>query len=152
MSRRATRASAAGGPVDERELIRSMLASNEPPPLSRGSAVEIRVFASGHTHAPALTSLERPDGSRTAIVNSGCWLRQLQPVPGRLGLPPVFVSRFVQTHVRVYRADGETQVELWEHPRPSQQRTRRIGRLAILGRFPVEPDSRSARVRTQISL
>lgn len=40
-----------------------------------------------------------------------------------------FVSPFVQTHVRVYRAGDETLVELWEHPRRSQQRTRFAERI-----------------------
>ena len=153
MSGRATGASDPRGPViDGRDRIRSMLERREPPSLSAGSANEIKVFVSGHTHAPALTSLERPDGSRAAIVNSGCWLRQLQPVAGRLGLRPVFVSRFVQTHVRVRRAGAETHVELWEHPRPSHRRARTIERLAILGRLPAEPETRLPRVRTHISV
>ena len=50
--------------------------------MSGGSADEIRVFVSGHTPAPALTRWERPDGRPTAIVNSGCWRRQLQPRAG----------------------------------------------------------------------
>jgi UDP-2,3-diacylglucosamine pyrophosphatase LpxH len=153
MSRRATGTSDPRGPVaDERDRIRNALSSHEPPPMSRGSTDEIKVFVSGHTHAPALTTLERSDGSRAAIVNSGCRLRQLHPVPARLGLPPVFVSRFVQTHVRVRRAGAETHVELWEHPRPSQQRTRSIERLAIPGRLPAEPEPRLPRIRTQISM
>jgi hypothetical protein len=103
---------------------------------------------SAHTFRPNIAV--RVHGA--AIVNSGCWLRQLHAVPARLGLPPVFVSRFVQTHVRVSRAAGQTQVELWEHPRPSQQRTRSIERLAILGRFPAQPATRSPHIRRQIWL
>jgi UDP-2,3-diacylglucosamine pyrophosphatase LpxH len=153
MSGRATRGFDRRGPVvDERERIRRTLERREPLPMSSGGADRVAVFASGHTHAPALTPLERPDGSRAAIVNSGCWLRQLRLVPARLGLPPVFVSRFVQTHVRVYRADGKTQVELWEHPRPSQQRIRSIERLAALGRVPAEPETRVPHIRAQLSL
>ena len=77
------------------------------------------MIVSGHTHAPALTHFAGPTGHQGAIVNSGCWLRQLQPVSAHFGAPPVFVSRFVQTHVCVYWAGGAIQVELWEHPRPS---------------------------------
>lgn len=89
-----------------------------------------------------------------ALVNSGCWVRQLQPVPAHLGAPPVFVSRFVQTHVRVYWDTGAIQVELWEHTRPSSQRMRVAERLAIAGRVPAQPDDDDAeqRVRARASL
>jgi hypothetical protein len=40
--------------------------------MSGSRADGIAVFVSGHTYAPELTPLERPDGSRAAIVNSGC--------------------------------------------------------------------------------
>jgi UDP-2,3-diacylglucosamine pyrophosphatase LpxH len=126
--------------VDERELIRRQLETAQSPPLSGGLTVQIEVFVSGHTHAPALTQFEGPTGGRGAIVNSGCWLRQLQAVPARFGAPPVFVSRFVQTHVRVYW-DGGIQAELWEHPRPSSQRMRLAERLAVAGRLPAEPQA-----------
>jgi hypothetical protein len=63
------------------------------------------------------------------MVNSGCWLRQLQPVSPRLKGPPVFVSRFVLTHVRVYVQGSSLRVELWEQPKPAEQRLTRIERL-----------------------
>jgi hypothetical protein len=125
--------------VDEHELIRGRLASGQPPPLADDPASTIGVFVSGHTHAPSLTEFERQDGGRGALVNSGCWLRQLQPVPARFGAPPVFVSRFVQTHVRVYLQNGSIQVELWEHPRRAAQRMRLAERLAVVGRVPDGP-------------
>ncbi|HEY9378865.1 MAG TPA: metallophosphoesterase, partial [Jiangellaceae bacterium] len=129
---RAIRSSAArAGLTDEAELIRSRLESGQPPPLGGDLAVDVGVFVSGHTHAPALTHFDGPTGHRGAVVNSGCWLRQLQPVPAHYGAPPVFVSRFVQTHVRVYWAGGAIQVELWEHPRPARQRLRVVERLAV---------------------
>jgi UDP-2,3-diacylglucosamine pyrophosphatase LpxH len=136
---RALRASATGaGVVDEPALIRRQLETAQPPPLSGGLSAQIGVFVSGHTHAPALSHFEGSAGEPGAIVNSGCWLRQLQAVPARFGAPPVFVSRFVQTHVRVYW-DGAIQAELWEHPRPSSQRLRLAERLAVTGRLPAEP-------------
>src|SRR3712207_7181641 len=52
--------------------------------------------------------------SRSVMVNSGCFLRQLQPVTPHLKGPPVFVSKFVLTHVRVYVQAGQLRVELWE--------------------------------------
>jgi hypothetical protein len=65
----------------------------------------------------------------------------------------VFVSRFVQTHVRVYLDNQAIQVELWEHPRPCRQRLRVAERLALAGRLPSEPDiDTPPRVRTRISL
>jgi UDP-2,3-diacylglucosamine pyrophosphatase LpxH len=145
---RAIRPSSPQAPVvDERERIRSTLEAGEPPPLSGGLTAEIGVFVSGHTHAPDISEFDGPGGERGVVVNSGCWLRQLQPVPARLGAPPVFVSRFVQTHVRVYRLEGETQVELWEHPRPAVQRMQVVERLALLGRAPAEqPDDAAPQV------
>jgi UDP-2,3-diacylglucosamine pyrophosphatase LpxH len=138
---RAMRSSATrAGVVDEPGLIRRQLETAQPPPLSGGLTAQIALFVSGHTHAPALTHFEGPTGERGAIVNSGCWLRQLQAVPARFGAPPVFVSRFVQTHVRVYW-NGAIQAELWEHPRPSSQRMRVAERLAVAGRLPAEPAS-----------
>lgn len=144
-TKRAIRASASHHRlVDERELIRGRLEARQPPPLAEAMRAYISVFVSGHTHAPSLTQFERPGGHRLVIVNSGCWLRQLQPHPALLGAPPVFVSRFVQTHVRVYRDNGETQVELWEHPRPAKQRLRVAERLAVTGRLATEPDADAA--------
>jgi Calcineurin-like phosphoesterase len=141
---RVIRASTSRVPGDaEHELIRSRLEAGEPPPLSGSLTSRIAVFVSGHTHAPSLTDFEAPSGERGALVNSGCWLRQLQPVPGRLGTPPVFVSRFVQTHVRVYRDDGATQVELWEHPRRAPRQLRVVERLAAVGRLPDQPEHRA---------
>jgi hypothetical protein len=113
----------------------------------------IGVFVSGHTHAPALTNFDRPTGGQGAVVNSGCWLRQLQPIPARIGVPAVFVSRFSQTHVRVYRDSQATHVELWDHPRPATQRLRVAERLAVAGRLPAEPAADVApRVRARTSI
>jgi Calcineurin-like phosphoesterase len=137
----------------EHELIRSRLETGEPPPLSGSLTSEITVFVSGHTHLPSLTHFAGATEDRGAVANSGCWLRQLQPVPGRFGAPPVFVSRFVQTHVRVYRDDGAIQVELWEHSRPSPRQLRMVERLAVLGRLPAEPEHHAppqVRQRTSI--
>jgi hypothetical protein len=120
---RAIRASAARlRHVDEPAQIRRRLETGETPPLADPLPNAIGVFVSGHTHAPALTNFDRPTGGQGAVVNSGCWLRQLQPISARLGVPAVFVSRFIQTHVRVYRDSQGTHVELWDHPRPATQR------------------------------
>jgi Calcineurin-like phosphoesterase len=126
--------------------IRTGLERGEAPPLSEEKQGDIGVFVSGHTHAPYLARF----GHDGIVVNSGCWLRQLQPVPARLGAPPVFVSRFVQTHVRVYRAPAGLEVELWEHPRPARQRLLLAERLAILGRLPEEPgDAEAPRIQAR---
>jgi UDP-2,3-diacylglucosamine pyrophosphatase LpxH len=141
------------GVTDEREQIRSRLEAGEPPPLADALTGAIAVFISGHTHAPTLSRFDGPTGQEGAIVNSGCWLRQLQPVPAHLGAPPVYVSRFVQTHVRVYRDSGTIQVELWEHPRPAKRRLRFAEWLAVVGRLPAEPDAGAQpRVRARASL
>jgi hypothetical protein len=120
--------------------IRAMLEAGETPPLGAEVAgADIAVFVSGHTHAPSLTPFRTRSGRQGALVNSGCWLRQLQAVPTFFRLPTVFVSRFVLTHVRVYRTAEGTRVELWEQPRPAAQEFRIAERLAVLGRLPPEP-------------
>jgi UDP-2,3-diacylglucosamine pyrophosphatase LpxH len=135
------------------EEIRSGLESGEPPPLGSDLGGEIRIFVSGHTHAPSLTEFDDRGGRRGVLVNSGCWLRQLQPVAAHLGAPPVYVGRFVQTHVRVHRAQEGIEVELWEHPRPSPQQLRLAERLAIAGRLPEEVgEDRSPRIRARATL
>ena len=52
------------------------------------------------------------------MVNSGCFLRQLQPVSPRLKGPPVFVSKFVLTHVSVFAEDGQLASSCGSNPRP----------------------------------
>ena len=127
----------AGDSVDE---IRNLLASDHHPPMHRGiRGNQIDVFISGHTHAPALSEFRRENGSCAVTVNSGCWLRQLRPVPARFGGPPVFAPKFVQTHARVYLDDSGVRADLWEHPKPAPQRLRIAERLAILGRLPAQP-------------
>ncbi len=119
--------------------VREVLTKDVRPPMD--SAVdpeEIDVFASGHTHLPSLEEVPRQKG-RAVMVNSGCWLRQLQPVVPRFKGPPVFVSRFVLTHVRVFLREEALHVELWEHPRPAGQSLTRIERLLSLGRRPEQP-------------
>jgi Calcineurin-like phosphoesterase len=133
--------------------IRDRLERRDPPPLGRDLVGDICIFVSGHTHAPSLTRFNSGSGLHGAIVNSGCWLRQLQPVAARLGAPPVYVGRFVQTHVRLSRGSEGIEVELWEHPRPSPQRLRAVERLAIAGRLPREQgEDRSPRVRARTTV
>lgn len=130
--------------TDEATAIRTRLERGEGPPLAPNLTGQIAVFISGHTHAPSLTAFS----GWGVHVNSGCWLRQLHPVPAHLGAPSVFISRFVQTHVRVFRTTAGLEVELWEHPRPTRQRLLAVERLAILGRVPAEPaGSEKPRVR-----
>lgn len=126
-----------GSPVDE---IRRFLATEGPPPMRRDPpGNRIQVFVTGHTHAPSLSTLPRRSGDDVVIVNSGCWLRQMRPVPAHLGGPPVFVSRFVQTHTRVFFDRGAVRVELHEHPKPAHQHLLAAERLAIIGRQPDQP-------------
>jgi len=132
----------APGPERYREdvAIRQLLEDGRPPPMAGNlSRLEIAVFVSGHTHAPAISELARADGRTTVIVNTGCWLRQLRPVNARLGAPPVFVPAFVHTHVRVRPGQGGVAVELWEHPKPAERRLPWIERAAIAGRMPSQP-------------
>ena len=99
----------------------------------------VDVFVSGHTHLPSLSEIERQDGRRCTLVNSGCYLRQLQPVSPYLKGPPVFVSKFVLTHVRVFVDNGDLRVELWEQPKPAHQSLTRIERILSTGKRPTQP-------------
>jgi UDP-2,3-diacylglucosamine pyrophosphatase LpxH len=120
--------------------IREILSGETRPPMDPGlDPTTVDVFISGHTHLPSLAEVERPDGRQVVMVNSGCFLRQLQPVSPHLKGPPVFVSKFVLTHVRVFAQDGHLRAELWEQPKPARQRLTRIERLLSWGRRPPQP-------------
>jgi UDP-2,3-diacylglucosamine pyrophosphatase LpxH len=126
--------------ASSKEKVRSVVTGEiAPPMLPSVQSEEIDVFASGHTHLPSLDEVEKPGGAHAVMVNSGCWLRQLQPVSPRLKGPPVFVSRFVLTHVRVYVQGSSLRVELWEQPKPAEQQLTRIERLLSLRRRPPQP-------------
>src|SRR5215216_1882876 len=133
--------------------IRKILLGEAPPPMDPSVRPEdIDVFVSGHTHLPSLDELET-DGVRRVVVNSGCWLRQLQPVSPYLKGPPVFVSKFVLTHVRVFVQGSSLRVELWEHPKPAEQRLTKIERLLSWNRRPPQPPAGSEpRVRATLAL
>jgi UDP-2,3-diacylglucosamine pyrophosphatase LpxH len=124
--------------------IREILAGGSRPPMDPDfDPTTADVFVSGHTHLPSLAETERGDGSRAVLVNSGCFLRQLQPITPRLKGPPVFVSKFVLTHVRVFAQGEELCVELWEQPKPAGQTLSRIERLVSAGRRPKQPPADS---------
>ena len=123
-----------------REKVRTILKGEKMPPMNPAlDPTTIDVFVSGHTHLPSLSEMERPDGRSALMVNSGCFLRQLQPVSPHLKGPPVFVSRFVLTHVRVFAREGLLRTELWEQPKGARQRLSRIERLLSWGRRPQGP-------------
>ena len=120
--------------------VRAIVEGESLPPMDADiNPREIDVFVSGHTHLPSLHEVEKPDGGKAVTVNSGCWLRQLQPVSPHLKGPPVFVSKFVLTHVRVFVRGPELRVELWEQPKPAGQELTRIERLLSWGRRPAQP-------------
>ena len=122
--------------------IRSILNGETRPPMETDlDPTTVDVFVSGHTHLPSLAEIQRPDGSSAVMVNSGCFLRQLQPVSPHLKGPPVFVSKFVLTHVRIFAQDGQLRTELWEQPKPARQHLSRIERLLSWGRTPPQPPS-----------
>jgi UDP-2,3-diacylglucosamine pyrophosphatase LpxH len=133
------------------QKIRTILRGVTRPPMNPSlDPTAVDVFVSGHTHLPALSEAERPSGKRAVMVNSGCFLRQLQPVSPHLKGPPVFVSKFVLTHVRVFAQGGGLRVELWEQPKPARQRLSRIERLLSWGRRPQGPPP-GARPRVRAS-
>jgi hypothetical protein len=112
--------------------------------LSMGGGIDprsIAVFVTGHTHAPSSTRLRREDDTLTVVVNTGCWLRQLQPVRARFGAPDVFVPVFVQSHVRVQRSREGVVAELWHRPKAAPRRLPWIERTAIAGRIPNHSDA-----------
>ena len=122
------------------DRLRTLLGSERPLPMGGGlTGREVGVFVSGHTHAPSLTEAAREGGEAAVAVNSGCWLRQLRPIPARFGGPSVFVSTSVLTHVRVYLTDAGIRAELWEHPKPAPRRLRPAERIVTLGRLPAVP-------------
>jgi len=125
--------------VPEQE-IRGLLTTDQRPPMDQDLPGRmIDVFVSGHTHAPSLSEIRREHGEAAIVVNSGCWLRQLHPIQAHFRGPPVFVSKFVQTHVRIFLSGSSVRVELWEHPKPARVRLRSAERIAILGRLPMQP-------------
>jgi hypothetical protein len=127
-------------PYREDVAVRRLLEQDRPPPMAgTATRLELAVFISGHTDAPAISTLVRADGRVTVIVNTGCWLRQLQPVDALLGAPPVFVPTFVHSHVRVRAAHDGLAVELWDQPKPAGRRLPWIERVAIAGRMPPQP-------------
>ena len=131
----------------EEVAIRQLLEEDRPPPMAGDmSSLEAAVFVSGHTHAPAMSELVRAGGHRTMIVNTGCWLRQLQPVPAWLGGPPVFVPAYVHSHVRVRWTPEGMSVELWDHPKPAERQLPWIERVAIAGRMPRQPSAAGPRL------
>src|ERR687897_2585124 len=120
--------------------IKELLAGEARPPMDPAfDPTTADVFVSGHTHLPSLAETERPDGSKAVLVNSGCFLRQLQPTTPRLKGPPIFVSKFVLTHVRVFAREGRLCVQLWGQPKPAGQTPTRIERLLSIGRRPAQP-------------
>jgi UDP-2,3-diacylglucosamine pyrophosphatase LpxH len=126
--------------VREEAAIRQLLRDDRAPPMAgTASRLEIAVFVSGHTHAPAISELARADGSITVIANTGCWLRQLRAVDAHLGAPPVFVPAFVHSHLRVRSTKDGVTVELWDQPKPAERRLSWLERLAIAGRMPRQP-------------
>ena len=119
------------------DAIRSVLRADGPLPMAPGvDSRDVAVFMSGHTHDPSSTTVERHDGRTTALVNTGCWLRQLHPVAARFGAPRVFVPVFVQTHGRVRRTDDGIVVELWSYPKRAPAALPWIERAAVAGRLP----------------
>jgi UDP-2,3-diacylglucosamine pyrophosphatase LpxH len=125
---------------DSVNKIKEILKGDQRPPMNPSlDPTTIDVFVSGHTHLPSFSELEREDGKPYVLVNSGCFLRQLQPISTNLKGPPVFISKFVLTHVRVFVKDGALRVELWEQPKPARQNMTRLEHLLSLGRRPPQP-------------
>ena len=127
-------------PYREDVAIRRLLEQDQPPPMAGTTApLQLAVFVSAHTHAPAISTLVRADGRAPVIVNTGCWLRQLQPVRALLGAPAGVRVTFVHSNVRVRAGQDGLAVELWDQPKPAGRRLPWIERVAIAGRIPPKP-------------
>ena len=127
--------------VTKPQEVEALVKQNGPFPMLEGEEPSIDVFVSGHTHAPDLRGIERSDGSTVVMVNSGCWLRQLQPVGSYLRWPPVFASKFVLTYVKVFVRDSKLCVELWEYPKAATNHLTRTENLAAWGKMPDQPST-----------
>ncbi|MBX6762548.1 MAG: metallophosphoesterase [Rubrobacteraceae bacterium] len=126
------------GPSQEQRIDELVVQGRRPPMLDR-DVPHIDAFVSGHTHTPDLRVLDRHDGRRTIVANSGCWLRWLTPIRAWLKGPPVFVPTFMLTHVRVFVRGTRLRVELWQHPKPTALQLTRLERLATFGKRPRQP-------------
>jgi len=113
---------------------------------------DLDVFVWGHSHAPSLTLVEHRQDDIGIAASCGCWLRQLHPIRAHFGAPPVFLSRFVLTHVRVVRSPNGLRAELWEHVRHANQRLMWIERLAVLGRLSPMTDPVGPRVMSTATI
>jgi UDP-2,3-diacylglucosamine pyrophosphatase LpxH len=134
---------------DSVNKVEEILRGGRRPPMNPSlDPTTIDVFVSGHTHLPSFSKLERKEDTPCVLVNSGCFLRQLQPISPQLKGPPVFISKFVLTHVRVFVEGEDLRVELWEQPKPAHQNLTRLERLLSLRRRPPQPplDSKPHRV------
>ncbi|MBX6763385.1 MAG: metallophosphoesterase [Rubrobacteraceae bacterium] len=128
-----------GGSPSQEQRIDDLVRRSLTPPMLDRDISHIDAFVSGHTHTPDLRVLDRHDGRRTIVANSGCWLRWLTPVRAWLKGPPVFVPTFMLTHVRVFVRGTRLRVELWQHPKPAALQLTRLERLATFGRRPTQP-------------
>jgi UDP-2,3-diacylglucosamine pyrophosphatase LpxH len=128
------------GDISQEQRLELVASGEISPPMLGGEVPKIDAFISGHTHTPGVKVLERRDGRRVVVANSGCWLRRLSPVRAWLKGPPVFVPAFVLTHVRVFVRGSRLRVELWEQPKPAPQQLTRLERLSTWGRRPRQPD------------
>ena len=139
---------------DSVNKVKEIVKGHRRPPMNPSlDPTTIDVFVSGHTHLPSFSKLEREDGKPCVLVNSGCFLRQLQPVSPHLKGPPVFVSKFVLTHVRVFVEGEDLRVELWEQPKPAHQNLTRLERLLSWGQRPPQPPPDSKpRIMTSATL
>ena len=125
---------------DSVNKVEEILKGDRRPPMNPSlDPTTMDVFVSGHTHLPSFSKLEREKGKPCVLVNSGCFLRQLQPISPRLKGPPVFISKFVLTHVRVFVEGEDLRVELREQPKPAHQNLTRLERLLSQGRRPPQP-------------
>jgi hypothetical protein len=140
------------GTAGEQAAIALLESDRSPPMRPDIPACEISVFVSGHSHAPSIRELRRRDGNIAAVVNTGCWLRQLQPVAARFGGPPVFVPLYVQSHVQAFIGDSGLSVELWRKPRSAEQALPLVERLAILGKSTGEAETDESAVVGRVEL
>jgi UDP-2,3-diacylglucosamine pyrophosphatase LpxH len=71
------------------------------------TAPDVAVFIYGHTHTPSLRRI----GAR-AVVNTGTWIKKLDPVAPRFGLlPTIYMPSYCLNYFRIYGVDGKVVIE-----------------------------------------
>ncbi|MEJ5329315.1 MAG: metallophosphoesterase [Desulfobaccales bacterium] len=104
------------------------------------------IFIYGHTHFPSLRQL-----GRRAVINTGTWLKRLDPVAPRMGfLPHVYVPFFCLNYFRISQVEGRIAIDYRKIPKDPPQDLSLLQRLLIWGKR--RPPEASLPERTWLDL